>query len=365
MKARFLQNGDSIDHTPVAAVSAGDVVLVGTIPMVAKLDIAAGALGSLCNEGEFEVAKVTGALTAGDAIYWDVDGDPVGGTAGTGACGGTSTIGHLMGVCTKDAASDAQTVRVKLTAAKRTTTIAGSVTADDITGSDASLGIGGLQAAQGGAILLTGGTSTTSGNAGGAVGAVGGTPGATGVGGAVNFTGGAGGSTSGSGGDVTLTGGAGTAGNGPGGSIIATPGAKHGSGIPGGVFLRSSTGLLFKSQPAATAEADGNQAVAAADMINGICVHTVTTGRTLTTPTGAQITAACPADLAVGDSFDFTVITVGTGADDISTLTAGDADVTFVGKVTVGPDIAEGGPAFGTWRFRYSGTNAWVGYRIG
>lgn len=120
---------------------------------------------------------------------------------------------------------------------------------------------------------------------------------------------------------------------------------------------------LFQ-QPAASAEADGNQAVTAEQMIGGICVFTVTTGRTLTTPTGAALTAACPSDLATGDAFDFHLITLGAGADDIATLTAGDGDVTFVGDVTVGPGAA-GTTSGATFRFRYAGSNAWVGYRIG
>ncbi len=56
-----------------------------------------------------------------------------------------------------------------------------------------------------------------------------------------------------------------------------------------------------------------------------------------------------------------------TETDDISTLTAGDGNVTFVGQVTVGPDIqaTEGLNNFGTWIFRNTGTNTWVGYRKG
>ena len=45
-----------------------------------------------------------------------------------------------------------------------------------------------------------------------------------------------------------------------------------------------------------------------AQMLSGICVFTITTGRTLTTPTGAAMSTGIP-NLAVGDSFDFTVIT--------------------------------------------------------
>jgi hypothetical protein len=256
----------------------------------------------------------------------------------------------------------------------------GTATVGAIAGADAALDVTGLGAAQGGAITVTGGTSSTATNAGGAViykggagntsgagGAAtlqGGVPGVTGVGGAAEALGGIGGATSGKGGASKLTGGAGTAGNGAGGSTIITPGAAHGSGLAGGNFLRSAGGLHFRQQTAATAKADGPETITAAQMINGIVVFTVTTGRTLTTPTGAAILAGCPTDIAAGDSFDLTVITVGTGADDIATLTAGDADVTLVGNVTVGPDSATNN-GYGTWRFRYTGANAFVGYRIG
>lgn len=285
----------------------------------------------------------------------------------------------------------------------------------DISAADATFTINGLAAAQGGYVAITGGTSSTAGNAGGAVSLVGGVPGATGVGGAASVVGGIGGATSGTGGAASLTGGAGINGNavggaasvvggagqgtgaggavaltggasgagatgdggdinltggaaastnGNGGSIILTPGAKAGSGIAGGIFQRSAGGQTFFQQTAPTTKADGAETITAAQMINGIVVFTVTTGRTLTTPTGAAITAGCPADLAVGDAFLFHLITIGAGADDIATLTAGDGAVTFVGDVTCGPS----GSTFNdhaTWLFRCTGAGTWVGYRIG
>jgi len=227
---------------------------------------------------------------------------------------------------------------------------------------DVAATVSGLAAAQGGSVTVVGGTSSTAGNAGGAAAIKGGEPGATGVGGAATVTGGAGGATSGKGGAATVTGGAGTNGNAAGGSVILTPGAKNGSGLDGGVFNRGT--YQFRKQAAQIDKVDGNQSVTGAQIIGGICVHTITTGRTLTTPTGALITAACPTDLAVGDSFDFTLITIGAGADDIDTLTAGDGDVTIVGEPTVGPSGSTFN-CYGTFRFRYSGTNAWVAYRIG
>lgn len=120
----------------------------------------------------------------------------------------------------------------------------------------------------------------------------------------------------------------------------------------------------FRKQAAQVDKADGNQSLTGAQLIGGICVHTVTTGRTLTTPTGAALAAACPTDLAVGDSFDFTLITIGAGADDISTLTPGDGNITIVGEATVGPSGSTFNN-FGTFRFRYTAANTWVAYRIG
>lgn len=129
-------------------------------------------------------------------------------------------------------------------------------------------------------------------------------------------------------------------------------------------YLRPGATGLFQKQSAPTAKPDGAAVMTAAQMINGIIVHTVTTGATLTTPTGAAISAGCPAGLAVGDSFDLHVITIGAGGDDIVTLTAGDGAVTFVGNVTIGPDASTFN-GYGTFRFRLVSAGVWVGYRIG
>lgn len=189
--ALMFKDGDVIDYTPVSAVIAGQVVEIGTTPLVATSAIAAGALGALACEGIFQVPKTSDAFTAGDAVYWNNAGNPVTGTAGSGAA--DAATGNLMGWATEDAASGDSYVKTILSAIKVSTTVAGSVTADDITGSDSSLGISGLSAAQGGAIAVLGGPSSTAGNAGGAVTVTGGVPGVTGVGGAVTVAGGAGG----------------------------------------------------------------------------------------------------------------------------------------------------------------------------
>jgi hypothetical protein len=63
-------------------------------------------------------------------------------------------------------------------------------TATSLTGTSDPFPIAGLAAAQGGAVTVTGGASSTSGNAGGATRLAGGLPGVTGVGGAASVTGG-------------------------------------------------------------------------------------------------------------------------------------------------------------------------------
>lgn len=137
-----------------------------------------------------------------------------------------------------------------------------SIVGDDITGGDASLGIAGLAAAQGGAVALVGGTSSTSGNAGGAVTLMGGTPGITGVGGAITITSGAGGATSGAAGNInlvantatsangsniTLTAGPGAGGTNAGGSVNLVPGAAVSTGAPGTIKVNGDSNLMCAS----------------------------------------------------------------------------------------------------------------------
>ena len=111
---------------------------------------------------------------------------------------------------------------------------------------------------QGGAVTITGGTSTTSANAGGAVTITGGTPGATGAGGAVNITSGAGGATSGAAGainitvgsatngagaNITLTAGNGASGTSAGGNVNLVPGTAVSTGTPGEVQVNGNSAI--------------------------------------------------------------------------------------------------------------------------
>jgi len=105
MKAIFWQEGGSVDYTPGSAVSAGDVIVQGTMVAVAKVDIAANTLGALATRGIFKAQKAAVAFSGGGvAVYWDADGNPVGGTAGTGAATTTRTGNIFMGFAVAAAA---------------------------------------------------------------------------------------------------------------------------------------------------------------------------------------------------------------------------------------------------------------------
>lgn len=71
MYAKYVQKGDSIDYRPSENIAAGDVIVVADLIGVARLDIAAGTLGSLAVVGVFDVVKATTAVTAGSTVYWD------------------------------------------------------------------------------------------------------------------------------------------------------------------------------------------------------------------------------------------------------------------------------------------------------
>ncbi|MCG3181850.1 MAG: hypothetical protein BIFFINMI_04285 [Phycisphaerae bacterium] len=113
-QATFVQEGKRIDYTPVAAAATGQVVVQNSLIGIPHAPIAAGALGSLATEGVFDVVKATGAVNAGAAVYWDADGDPVGGTAGTGAATTTAEGNTFMGKATVAAGANDETVRVRL-----------------------------------------------------------------------------------------------------------------------------------------------------------------------------------------------------------------------------------------------------------
>lgn len=115
MKAMLLQHNDqAIDYIPTADVEAGEVVIVNGRVGITLQRIAAGKLGAVALRGLFKVQKANVAVTDGAQVYWAAAGDPVNGTAGTGAAT-TGTAGNqFIGRAAKAAAASDETVFVVL-----------------------------------------------------------------------------------------------------------------------------------------------------------------------------------------------------------------------------------------------------------
>lgn len=75
-----------VDHTPVAAVSMGQIVVIGQRPYVAHRDIAAGEVAALAAEGGvYDIVKSGSSgpvITAGDNMYWDAGASQITNAAG-------------------------------------------------------------------------------------------------------------------------------------------------------------------------------------------------------------------------------------------------------------------------------------------
>ena len=114
MAKNYVQEGKVIPFTASGAKTSGQVVVVGSIVGISMGDVANGAVGQFAIEDVFDVPAATAEITAGAAVYWDADGNPVGGTAGSGAATATATDNTLMGHAIAAKAAAAGTVRVKL-----------------------------------------------------------------------------------------------------------------------------------------------------------------------------------------------------------------------------------------------------------
>lgn len=72
-----------VPHTPIAAVSGGDVVAFGDIVGLAPNDIEAGALGVLSVAGRADIVKDASDVAAGAQLYWDATAKKATTTVGT------------------------------------------------------------------------------------------------------------------------------------------------------------------------------------------------------------------------------------------------------------------------------------------
>lgn len=284
--------------------AGGAATLKGAVPGATGIGGAAIVVGGIggASSGAGGAASVTGgaataAATAGGAVAI------AGGLSTTSAAGGAVTItGGAVG----------------------TTGIGGAVT---IAG-----GVGGTSGARdGGAVILRGGAcGAASTGAGGAASVIGGASanGATGKGGAVNITGGASGST-----------------NDDGGSVVIAGGAKSGTGINGIVRL---DGVTVKKLVPTTAT--DTTTLTVAQLKSGTVKCTPTAAAAYTMPTGAVLQAALPTSLAVGDSFDVTLVNIATNDSFDITLTTAASGITLIGNVIVEANSASTKASSGTFR---------------
>ena len=103
MNAIYVQRGEYIDFVPQNDVKAGDIVALGRLVGVSKLDVKAGTLGALATTGVYDVAKGETAFAAGDKVYWNAAENKA-----------AAESGVLLGLCVQDAEASLPTVRVIL-----------------------------------------------------------------------------------------------------------------------------------------------------------------------------------------------------------------------------------------------------------
>lgn len=98
----------AIEYAPVAAASAGDVLIVNGVAYFAVADIAAGVVGEWAiSGGVWAGNKSSGAWAAGDRIYYNPTGTPNVGTASSGAFNNGGT-GFFVGFAVVSPETQAQ-----------------------------------------------------------------------------------------------------------------------------------------------------------------------------------------------------------------------------------------------------------------
>lgn len=101
----YVQRGDTLTLTAPAAVSSGDIVIVGGFIGVAACDAGNGEDVETQLVGVFELPKAAIAISQGDTLYW---------SSSNGNANKTASGNTLLGTAVADAASGAATVRARL-----------------------------------------------------------------------------------------------------------------------------------------------------------------------------------------------------------------------------------------------------------
>ena len=98
MATNYLTPGDVVQHTAAAAISSGDVVVMGTRLGVALGDIANGETGSVMVRGVFRLPALSAAvIAAGETLTWDISANSSAGAFDDDQA--TPATGDLTGAC--------------------------------------------------------------------------------------------------------------------------------------------------------------------------------------------------------------------------------------------------------------------------
>lgn len=130
---QYYATGDSIDYTPSSAVTAGTPLEIGGQAAVPANDIAANVKDAVQVKGNFKVVQKAEAISAGAGVWWDADGDPVGGTAGSGAATATKQTGasdFFLGRCVETSVNTDATVKIELNGKAEAATVAAAAGTD-------------------------------------------------------------------------------------------------------------------------------------------------------------------------------------------------------------------------------------------
>lgn len=112
----FIGDCDLVRWTAAADLTGGTIVTQDDNLVVVKSDAATGeeAMGIIrTTDAGILVPKKNEALAVGANVYWDADGDPQGGDAGSGALTATAADGDYFGVVVEGAAAGDERVRVQ------------------------------------------------------------------------------------------------------------------------------------------------------------------------------------------------------------------------------------------------------------
>ncbi len=111
-KARHLH----LKNEGVTDVVGGTVQVHEALVGVANITAAPGELYSLDTGGIHDLPKASEAVALGARLYWDADGNPVGGVAGSGCLTATATDNTYAGIATAAALEADAVVEIKLNA---------------------------------------------------------------------------------------------------------------------------------------------------------------------------------------------------------------------------------------------------------